>query len=221
MTRDTREQLSRHRERLKRWMGAAADLIVLNLLILLCCLPVVTAGASLVAGYTCILRVVRGQEEGVPIRSFFSAFGPAFRKTLPLWLLTLACFGLLALDYYYAVYVCQPPDRFFLVFAIVMAVLAFCVAEWLFPLMARFENTRGMYLKNAALLAVARFPKTLLALVLTLAWWLAPVCSADALLYLGWLWLAFGLSLPMYWTAFLFRRELQCQRKAPEDGAED
>lgn len=221
MTGDARKRLDGHMERWKAWMGAAADLIVLNLLILLCCLPVFTAGASLTAGYTCILRVVRGQEESLPIRSFFTAFGGAFRKTLPLWLLTLACFCLLALDYYYAVYVSQPVNRFFLVFSIVMAVMAACVAEWLFPLMARFENARAAHLKNAALLAVARFPKTLLALALTAGWWLIPLCVPEAFTYLGWLWLALGFSLPMYWTAFLFRQELQCQRKKPEDGEED
>lgn len=216
-----RQKLNRHMERFKRIMNVAGDLILLNLLMLLCCLPVVTAGASLVAGYVCILRVVRGQDEGLPLRSFFGAFGGAFRKTLPIWLLLLGCFAVLAADYYYAVYVCQPVNRFFLVFAIVMAVLIFCAAEWVFPLMARFDNTRGMYVQNAALMAVARFPKTLLALLFTAAWWGIPLYVPEFFLYAGWIWLAFGLSLPMYWTALLFQVELQCQRAQPEDKDQD
>ena len=221
MTNDKRKQLSGFMEGFKRWMGAAGDLVALNLLMLLTFLPIITAGAGIVAGYTCLLRVVRGQGEGLPIRSFFQAFAVSFKKTLPVWLLVLGCFCLLGLDFYFAVYVSQPVQRTFMVLAIVLAVLAACVAEWLFPLMARFENTRAAHLKNAALMAVARFPKTLLALVLTVGWWLVPLCISDAFLYLGWVWLAFGLSLPMYVTAYLFRRELQCQYEPPEDADEN
>ena len=41
------------------FMGKAADLILLNIIFLICCLPVVTIGASVTAMYYVTLKMVR------------------------------------------------------------------------------------------------------------------------------------------------------------------
>ena len=44
------------------FMGKIADLIILNLLCLVCCLPIVTAGASITAMFYVTLKMVRNEE---------------------------------------------------------------------------------------------------------------------------------------------------------------
>ncbi len=212
-----REQLTAYMGQLKRLLNSAADLIVLNLLTIVCCLPVVTIGAAWTACYAGILRIVRGQETGIPARAFFVDFRKAFRTATPAWLLALVCMFIVAGDYYFAVYASSPPNRFFLVFSIVMALVLLFGLTWLFPLLARFENTVRGHIKNAFLMAAGAFPKTLLAVAVQLFFFVLPLFVPLMLVYLGWLWVMLGLSLPLYITARLFRKELDCVPKADDE----
>lgn len=211
-----REELTALMGGVKRFMNAAADLFILNILLFLCCVPVVTAGAAWVACYAYVMRIVRGLEPTMPLRPFLADFKKSFRVATLAWLLLLLCVAILAGDYYFAVYASTPPNRFFLVFAIAMAVMLMFAATWLFPLMARFENTVRGHIKNAFLMAAATLPKTLLAVLVQLLFFAVPLFVPAILLYFGWLWVLCGLSLPLYITARLFRKELDCIPVTPE-----
>ena len=52
------------------FMGKVADLCLLNLICLVCCIPIVTAGASITALYYVTLKMVRNEESYI-FRSFF------------------------------------------------------------------------------------------------------------------------------------------------------
>lgn len=212
-----REELVVFKESLRRFLNTAADLILLNFLMILCCLPVVTAGAALTAGYTSMLRTLRGVEQNFPFKPFLMDFKKSFRTATFSWLLLLLCLAVLAGDYYYAVYVSDPVNRFFLIFAIVVALLLMLAAVWLFPLIARYENTVRRHIRNAFLMAAGTFPQTLLAFAVQFVFLGLPLLVPDLLSYFGWLWVMFGLSLPMYITARLFRKPLGCERRKDDN----
>ena len=46
----------------QRFLNKMADLLILNLIALLMCLPIITAGASLTAMHYVLLKMVRGAE---------------------------------------------------------------------------------------------------------------------------------------------------------------
>ena len=178
-------------------LDIAADLLVLNLLTLLCCLPVVTAGAAYTALNDVVLRILR-REEGHIVRDYFRAFKRNFKQGVPLGLLFLLAAALLYADYLAAqTYV--PPLRIGIA-AIALIVLA--IALYAFALLARFENTLRGTVKNAAALAVAYFPRTLGALVFVLAFW---VLALRFLRYSIPVLVMFGLSLPCYLCLMLFK----------------
>ena len=56
-----------------RFLGKVADLMILNLVTLLCCIPVVTIGASLTAMHYVLLKMVRNEESYI-VRSIFKSF---------------------------------------------------------------------------------------------------------------------------------------------------
>ena len=202
---------------LQRALNMAADLFLLNLLLILCCLPVVTAGAAWTAGYATILRIMRGDDQSFPFKPFFEDFKKSFRQATLSWLLLLVCMAVLAGDYYYAVYVSQPTNQFFLIFAIIIAVVLLLAAVWLFPLIARYQNTFGSTIRNSFLLAAALFPRTLLALIVQVAFLGLPFIVPDLFMYFGWLWVLVGLSMPLYVTARLFRKTLDSELRTNED----
>ena len=55
-----------------RFLGKLADLMILNILFLLCSIPIFTIGASLTGVYYVCLKI-KEQEEGYIVRNFFKS----------------------------------------------------------------------------------------------------------------------------------------------------
>ena len=68
-------------------LNTLADLVLLNLLTILCSLPVVTAGASITALYYTMYKL-RNQEAKL-YRAFFKAFKENFKQATIIWLVLL------------------------------------------------------------------------------------------------------------------------------------
>ena len=147
-------------------MGRLFDIVELNLLWLLCTLPLFTAGPSSVALYSAMLALVRG-EETYPHRDFFRAFRAGFRKNVLAGLLLAAVGGFLWAD----VLICRRSGHGIFTFLMVFFFIFFLF--WLFttlyalPLLAVYDGP----LKNALILAftlsVRRFPLTVALLLIT------------------------------------------------------
>ena len=177
-------------------LSAACDLLVLNVLAFACCVPVVTAGASLTALNDVMLHLVRKEETGV-VRMFFRSLRSNLKKGSLLGLIFLAAALVFFVDYLAAA-AYAPVLR---IPVIAAALIVAAVALYAFALLARYENTISGTLKNAASLAVAFFPKTLGMLLFTVGLW--AVCLYFARYALPVL-LLFGLSLPAYVCALLY-----------------
>lgn len=180
-----------------RTLSVVADLIVLNLLTIACCLPVVTAGASLTALNATVIKILRG-EETAPAKDYFRAFRENFKKGSAMGLIFLLIFALLYVDYLAA----QAFIPALCPVIAAIALLALMLGQYAFALLARYENTLRGTLKNALLLAVGYFPKTLGMAVFAVALWLLAI---QFLRYGGPILFLFGLSLPCYVTMLLLQ----------------
>ncbi len=212
-----RERFAQLSKTLGRTLSRAGDLIILNLLFILCCIPVFTAGAAGAACYARLIRAERHEDGGLQIAAFFKDFRSSFKQATLAWLLELACLFVFAGDIWFAVVYSEPVNKFFLIFAIVAASAVLLACVWVYPLIARFENKLGGQIKNSFLMAFARFPATLLALAVQAAVIAVPILFFDAFVYLGWFWLLFGFSLPMYLTVKLMKKQLRCEPEKPEE----
>lgn len=197
------------------------DIIILNLLFLICSIPVFTIGAAATACYAGVSRTLQKRETGLVYKMFFADFRAAFRQSTAGWLLELLVCCILAGDIWFAVVYSEPDNKFFLIFAIIVGVGVLMASLWFYPLIARFQNTLVGHLKNAFLLAFAQFPKTLLMLVIWAIVFAFPLTVFEVFAYLGWIWLLCGVSLPMYWTVKLFRKTLALDQKQEEPDLED
>jgi uncharacterized membrane protein YesL len=206
--REKNAQLSAFFDRIKAALSRATDLFLLNWLLILCCIPVITAGAAETACQSCLIRMLQG-EPGLPIAPFFRTFKKSFKKTTPAWLIQLLIMVVLAGDAYYAVALSDPINVFFLTFAIVMGLALFSVSTWFYCLFARFDNNLKGHIKNAGLMAFAHLPKTILVLIIHALVIAIPLFLPSIFTYLGWLWIMFGFSLPRYWAMKLFRNALR------------
>lgn len=142
-----------------QFMAKLFDMILLNLLFLVCCLPVVTVGASCTALHTVTLKYAAGDE--VPVLScFFSSFKKNFRQSTLMWLILFLAGGFLYVDSCMAAQLGTGGIAIKVVLAAASLVYSM-VFLYLFPLQARYQNSIRASFRNAFLLAAAHFPKTL------------------------------------------------------------
>ena len=101
-------------------------------------------------------------------RDYIGSFRENFKQTTPVWFIALALGILLGADGAIIGFYARKgsiPAELGIVF-LVGAVLWFVWISYLFPYMARFENTRKQSMKNAILFAMVHFPMTVLMLAL-------------------------------------------------------
>lgn len=152
---------------LMRALGRVADLMILNFLTLVCCIPVITAGAALTALDHMCLKIVR-DEDGYLLRGYFKAFKENFRQSTIIWLLLLLAIAVVGADVavmYYAVIEFPFVVR---IAILIMGIIVLCTSMYLFPLQAKFANPVVRTIKNAFMASMIQFPKTLLMILLLL-----------------------------------------------------
>lgn len=180
-----------------------ADMMVLQFLFLLCCIPVVTIGPALSAMYAVIFK--REWDGGVV--SVISTFVRAFRKN---FLSALALGGVVLLaaviavgDLWFSVNSQPPLSSVYAVVATIVGIVALIMFVLAFAQQAIFKNTIRNYLKNSFTLAVC----APLQLIGSLAAWVLPwvliVIEPETLTYLGVIHLLWGFSLPAWATVKL------------------
>lgn len=147
-------------------MNKIADLMWLNVLTLICCIPVITAGASLTAMHYMALKIVR-DEECYITRDFFKSFKLNFRQGTVIWLIMLFVFLLLAGDFYIMNNSGLEFGRALRVLIIVVTFLALFAGTFVFPVLAKFDNTVFRTIKNSFFIGILQFPKTVLMMALT------------------------------------------------------
>ena len=153
--------------KLARCLNCIGNLMILNILTLICCIPLVTAGAAMTALYTMTMRMARN-EEGSIVREYFQAFRDNFKQATIIWLI----FGSLMVFLAFDIYILRSiTGTFGLVYRILLFVILLgfgmeCIH--IFAVLARFENTTKNTAKNALLFCVSHFPQAILMLAVTI-----------------------------------------------------
>ena len=177
------------------------DLMVLNILWILCCLPVFSFGPATSALSRVMITLVRGGSEAVA-RNFFLAFRRDFGKAVILGLIGLLGLAVAVSDILFAVSLTGGMRIVFLIVAVLVRSLVFSYLAYVFALHAFFENSIVGQIKNALSLAAA-------APLDTLKIWFCfavPVAAflllpEIAVIYIGFLYILFGISAPAYFAA--------------------
>lgn len=147
-------------------MGKIFDIFVLNVLWLLCCIPVITIGPATTALFYSMIHLVRNEGFSVT-QDFFRSFRQNFRQGILLGIpLTLTGTFLMA-----DVWICYRAGTgiytFFMVFFAVLFLLWASVALYSFALLAKFEKKNMEILVWAFLLAMGHPAQTILMLFVT------------------------------------------------------
>ncbi|XCP85689.1 YesL family protein [Roseburia hominis] len=164
------------------FMGRLGDLALVNILFLICSLPVVTIGASLAAMYECFRRMREGEFVSA-FRDFMGVFRESFKKATPIWLLMLATGAVLVFD---LTFLGQAGTRG--IWGIVGMVTGALMLLWemvfafLFPVVIWEEGSLKEKLVRSLYLAVRNLPYTLLMVAMNI---ILPVCIVLGDYFMG------------------------------------
>lgn len=191
--------------RLIRFLTKVCDLMILNVLLILACATVVLAGDGVASLYAVTLRMFRGTEES-PGKDFLRALQGNFIPSAPAALLLFTDAALIAAlrRILYAETLVISPTLFVLL--VIVAFFLTGLLSYLFPLLARFDNSFLHHLGNAARLAVANLPVTSLLTAVNLLPVLLPLFFPQTTGVVIAFWLLIGFSAGAYVNSFYLNR---------------
>ena len=191
-----------------RFVSRFADIVVLNVVFLLTCIPVFTIGAANTALYDVVFRMDT-EREGKLLAAYFRSFKDNFRQSTALWL-ALLLFGI-------ATYVNMTRFSFLgessytlgyalFVVSMLVLVLEVFIFSYSFPLLSRFRNSTRRTAVNALLLAVGNLPRTLVVSVINCFPWALLVVNFYTFMQLGFIWLAMYFAAAAYWGSRVLKK---------------
>ena len=190
---------------LMKFLNRMTDVLWLNILTIVCSIPIVTAGASFTALHYVCLKMVR-DEEGYVTKDFFKSFKKNFKQATIIWVIVLLLTLLIYVDYKCLQYVENPTFMFAAITA--AAIFMLCTLLYIFPVLSHFENTVKGTIKNSFFMSILALPRTILMVLLLVsplvilycveyfetATWLIPLVAL------------FWFSAPAYYMAKLYNK---------------
>lgn len=193
------------------FLSKMADLIILNFVTIICCLPVITIGASVTAMHYVALKIVRNEECYI-VRAFFKSFKQNFKQATLMWLIMLLFIVIYVLDFFVLRYSTVVLPDWVRVLLLAVGVVAVFATKHAFPLLAKFENTIGRTFKNSLLVGVMILPKTVLMMVMSVVPLAVAIYFPAAMPVV----IMFGVSGPALFDAWLYNKTFKKFEPAEE-----
>lgn len=196
------------------FLSKMADLMILNLLTLVCCIPIITIGDAVTALYYMTIKMVKNEETYI-VKGYFKSFKDNFKQATIIWTLALA----LGIIFYMDFTILRSTDASYakILTALIMIVVVVYVFTliYLFPVLSRFVNTIKGTVKNSFLMSVLNLPKTILLILINLI----PVVLLFLSMRTMPLLILFGFSLPAYIASILFVKIFKRFEPQDDDGS--
>ena len=188
-----------------RALSKICDMVCLNILWLICSIPIITIGASTAALYTVMLKMVKN-EEGYIFRGFFKAFKSNFKQSTIMWIVILLLGIVCWIDYRVAGVMPGMGGSIMRIRFLLLGFILLSVTIYIFPLTARYENTIRNTVRNALILTVGKLPYTLLMVVVTVGSVIISLWNSMTLMFAIPLWFIIGVSLIAWINSYILRR---------------
>lgn len=147
-----------------RFMTRLYQVAVLNLLVVLTCLPIITIGASITAAYGTAFRIQQ-HNEGNLVHTFVEKFKEEWKKSTIVWLSVL---GLIILTWigYPTIRLLLFSSQISFYAGMLLLTLFLLMLLYIFPLLARFDNRLTATVLNASMLSIKHIPYSIMIFLL-------------------------------------------------------
>ena len=191
--------------RVMKFLSRLGDMFILNVLYLISCIPVVTIGAATTALYYNTLKMAENRESYV-WREYWKAFRQNFKQATIVWMILLACIFILGSDVLLLGGMSKALGSVVALIVIVLGIFLIMMGVYVFPVLARFDNTVKNTFKNALIMAVRHLPSTIVIVILHGLPLLPAMVSIQVFLKGALVVLLFTVSILAYFQSKLFTR---------------
>lgn len=180
------------------FLTITGDLMALNILWFVCSLPIITIGPSTVSLFTVTLKLAEGESVSV-LKTFFKAFKDNLKQSLIVGAFSIFTIFTLYADVNYILAIDGTLQKVYIVVACIVLALLLTTITYLNALIAKYNNTLKGHIINTFKLAFVNPIQTILMwLILLVPVFCVLFIQPIVLLYMGWFFILFLVSLPIY-----------------------
>lgn len=144
-----------------QFLSKVCDIVIINLLFVLCCLPVFTIGASISAMNYSTQSMIYDRGGGIA-KTFFKGFKDNFKQSTLYFIPALLIMASLVYEYIFLVPQAGVSGQFSGVLIFFLMILLVCFSAYIFQLLVRYRNSLKNHIKNGVLLTFGKLPRTIM-----------------------------------------------------------
>lgn len=148
-----------------RTLERIGDLLIVNILFLICSLPIITIGASTTAMYAVLIKLVQNGS-GYIVKDFFEEFKSNFKQATIIWGIALTIGISIYLNLFYFRILAGNIPMILRVILIIAIFIYSCVLVYVFAVQSKFENSVIKTLRTSAFMAIGYLPLTIVLVAL-------------------------------------------------------
>jgi len=164
-------------------MGKLFDVVALNLVFIIVCIPIVTIGPAISALYYASVKSIR-RDRSYPIKEFFKAFKRDFKQSFIVGLILVLAAAIIYVDIRFVVdYIKNDFTAMRYVYLVIGLVISF-ISVYIFPLISRFSLKISGLFRLSFYLAIRHLLTTIVSIILLFGGFVLVYISAGlALLF--------------------------------------
>lgn len=178
-----------------RFMWKTMQILWLNIIWIICCIPVFTIGAANTALYYTSMKLSKNEESYIT-KDFFHSFRQNFRQATIIWLILMSIGLVLFINVFYY-WVLYDNTNILLVLFGILIFFYFIIFTYIFPALAKFENSIINTFHFSAIMSIRKIGWTLLLIFVEVA----VIVLSIALHFIPFL---IGAGLIAYFQSFIF-----------------
>lgn len=148
-------------------MSRVADLMLLNLLFLITCIPIVTIGSAISAQYYVTWRLKEYGETSI-VKDYFTSFKSNLKQGIAIWLIFLSTVTFLVFDIYISIRMGGTAGNILKIIFISLIILVLMIFSYSFFILAKFINTVKKTIAYSAYTAIRHLPSSIIILLIHL-----------------------------------------------------
>lgn len=141
-------------------MGKVADLIILNIVFMITCIPIVTIGPALIGLYEVTLKMVKNQESYI-VKSYMQAFKANMKRGISVGIVVEIVALILAVDLWL---IMGNEGELWMVLKVVLLAISIAIAmmaSYVFPVFAKFNDPMKSIIKSTVYMMIGFLPVSL------------------------------------------------------------
>ena len=188
-----------------RFLTQLGNLILVNIIFIITCIPIVTIGASLSALYR-VTFAIHCKEEVTVLRTYFDTFRSSFKHSTIISVPTTAALLFFLYEIYLLFFVLDPKYALFQIPVWIMILIILSIWIYSFPMIGLYEQPLKQTIKNSLILAVTNLPVTISTIIVKGGILFLCLAIPKVGVIIGSFYILFGFSLSAFITAFFLKR---------------